>query len=350
MKQIYSIILILIYSVTVNGQKLQYKTVDKNFTWWTATAHQIDSFYYNLNPIQASNFQIHVRISLTRQIIDLFGNRENYNGTVTNIITEQGYNEHKPDKKVFEKRELDRDKVRFVINSLNSAGQFDLPTDSLIPNWNMNFLHCGSIYFDSKIDGQFRTQKYFCPWSQKDSVQYKSLVVKNYHLIKEAFALDSIYKEFEGKLPKGKTYSADGYRVMYIMTDKESENWKKSEPRRKYLESMKDTVDRLITAELKNQKIELADIDCFEDYDLVFGTNGKLEKVTVSEYDKPKLKKSLSRSDYRTDKKEVQKCKTKIMHLLGKIDLSFLNLKYELDRTLSFDNKSDFDLGDRTIY
>jgi len=60
------------------GQKpmdnLQFKRIDTNYTWRKATPEQIDSFYYNLMPIYRSHFQIHIRISLSGQIIDLFTN------------------------------------------------------------------------------------------------------------------------------------------------------------------------------------------------------------------------------------------------------------------------------------
>ncbi len=359
MKQTLAFILALTFSVAVYGQRLQYKKIDNNYSWRTATKSQIDSFYYELNPIQTSEKQIHLRISLTGQLVDIFSiDGKNYEGVLTNIITGysfrkvkgQEYEESFASQEVFQKISLDRAKVKYVFDSLIASRQLDIPTDSLILNWNTNFLHCGSIHFQYKIDGQFKTQEYFCPWSQSDTVTYKSIIVSNYNLIKTTFNLDSLYKQFENELPKGKSYSRDGYRMMYKMTNKESENWAKGKPRRDYLKSIKDTVDNYLELRLNNQKIELDNIECFENYQLVFGTNGKLKKVEVVEYDKPKLRNSLGLRDFLEDKREIRRCKKKIKEIFSEIDLSFLKLEYEIYRTFSFDHNKKFELIDNTVY
>ena len=134
------------------------------------------------------------------------------------------------------------------------------------------------------------------------------------------------------------------------MTDKQSENWEKTQPKRDFMKSVKDTLDSYINTELKKQRVELEEIDCFQDYGLTFGTNGKLKKVAISKQDKPKLKNSLGLGDYLADKKEIRKCKSKIRQIFSEIDLSFLNLEYEIHRTFSFDYNREFQLRDDTIY
>ena len=124
--------------------------------------------------------------------------------------------------------------------------------------------------------------------------------------------------------------------MMFIMTDQQSENWKKSQPQRDLMKSVKDTVDSYINSELKKQDIKLNGIDCFEDYRLTFGKNGKLKSVKLSHHDKPTLKKSLGLGGYLADKKEIRKCKRKIKQIFREIDLSFLNLETEIYRTFSF--------------
>lgn len=359
MKQIFAFILTLAFSITVYGQELQYKEIDKDYSWRTATKSQIDSFYYDLNPVETSKMQIHLRISSIGQVVDLFSNDGiNYGGVLTNIITEfdsekvkgQDYESSIARQEVFQKINLDNTKVKYVIDSLIASKLIKTPTDSLIPNWNTHFLHCGSIHFQYKIDRQFKTQKYFCPWSQNATVSYKSVIVGNYNLIKTTFNLDSLYKKFENEIPKGKSYSRDGYRMMYKMTDRQSANWSKGKPRRDYLKSIKDTVDNYIETRLSNQEIELVEIDCFEDYRLFFGKNGRLKKIEVSKYDKPKLRNSLGLGDFLNDKKEIRKCKRKIKEMFIEIDLSFLWLKHEVCRTFSFDHKGQFQLIDDMIY
>ena len=171
-----------------------------------------------------------------------------------------------------------------------------------------------------------------------------------YETLKTIFQLDTLYQTFENKLPKGETYSKDAYRMMYKWTDQQSENWAKFKPQRDFMKSIKDTVDGYINSELKKQKIELKEIDCFQDYRLTFGTNGKLKKVNISHHDKPKLKNSLGLGDYLADKKEIRKCKSKIRQVFKNMDLNFLNLKSEIYRTFSFDHNNEFQLRDDTIY
>lgn len=359
MKLTFAFILTFVFSIAVYGQELQSKKIDKDYSWRTATKSQIDSFYYDLNPVQYSKMQTHIRISLTGQVVDLFStNGVNYGGVLTNIITKyssekvkgEEYEKSIAKQEVFQKIKLDNVKVKYVIDSLISSKQLDIPTDSLILNWNRNYLHCGSIYFQYNINRRFTTQQYFCPWSQNDTVTFKAVIVDNYNLIKTTFTLDSLYKQFENKLPNGESYSRDGYRMMYKMTDKQSENWVKNKPRRDYLRSIKDTVDNYINTNLSKQKVKLVEIDCFEDYRLVFGIKGKLRKIVISKFDKPKLRNSLGLGDYLSDKKEIRKCKRIIKEIFRNIDLSFLNLEHEFYRTFSFDYKGQIQIIDDTTY
>ncbi len=101
-------------------------------------------------------------------------------------------------------------------------------------------------------------------------------------------------------------------------------------------------------SEIAKQKIQFSEIDCFEDYQLIFNVNGKLEKVKVSEYDKPKISNGLD--FYFEDKREIRKCKKMIKQIFKEIDLSSFNLKYKINRTLSFGYEKEIQLRDNTIY
>ena len=205
MKQFLTIIFIFSIAI-VSGQKqknnLQFKRFNKNYTWQIATKEQIDSFYYNLMPIYRSHFQIHIRISLSGQIIDLFTNdNKKYDGFLTNITTEyadkkdeQGYKQLVKKRIVFEKIPLCEEKVKLLMDTL-IAKQFEIPTDSLISGWNEGFItfDCTSFDFDYKVNGQIKTQSYHCPWSQRDTTAYKFIIIENYNLIKTVFNLDSAY-------------------------------------------------------------------------------------------------------------------------------------------------------------
>ena len=334
MKVTLSTIFFLLLTICVSGQVngLRTKHIDENYSWRNKTAEQIDSFYFDLQPIQTTKFKAHFRISLTGQTIDFFSSDNvKFQGILTNYITEyitvkskgSDYDQSKEHQYVIEQIDLEQTKVDKFVEGLIKTGQLEIPTDTLISSWQRNFLHCNSLAFQFNIDGKYTKQIFHCPWGQKDSIEFKSIILNNSENLKSTFQLDSIYDSFEGKLPKGKTYSRDGYRMVYKMTDQQSENWKKSQPQRDYMKSVKDTVDSYLNSELKKQKNQLNGIDCFEDYRLTFGKNGKLKSVTLSDYDKPTLKKSLGLGDYLADKKEIRKCKRKIKQIFSSIDLSF---------------------------
>ncbi|MBJ7428608.1 MAG: hypothetical protein JHD28_06600 [Bacteroidia bacterium] len=361
MKVTFTIIFFLLLTICVSGQEngLRTKLIDKNFSWNTATAEQLDSFYFDLQSIQTTKFKAHFRISLTGQTIDFFSSDNvKFHGKLTNYITEyitvkskeSDYDQSKAYQYIIEVIDFEQSKVDIIVEKLIKTGQPEIPTDSLIASWQRNFLHCNSIVFQFNFKGKYTKQTFHCPWGQKDSVEYKNIVLENYQSLKSTFQLDSLYDSFEDKLPKGKTYSRDGYRMIYKWTDKQSENFAKTKPQRDFMKSVKDTVDNYINSELKKQKIELIGINCFQDYRLTFGKNGKLKLVKLSHYNKPTLKKSLGLSDYLADKKEIRKCKRKIKQIFNNIDLSFLNLQTEIYRTLSFGLDNEIQLRDNTIY
>src|SRR5690606_9904358 len=315
MKVTFSTIFFLLLTICVSGQEngLRTKLIDKNYSWNTVTAEQLDSFYFDLQSIQTTKLKAHFRISLTGQTIDFYSSDNvKFQGKLTNYITEyitvkskdSDYDQSKEYQYVIEQIVLEQTKVDKFVEGLIKTGQLEIPTDTLISSWHRNFLHCNSLVFQFNIDGKYTKQIFHCPWGQKDSVEFKSIILDNYETLKSTFQLDSLYDSFESKLPNGKSYSRDGYRMMYKMTDQQSEHWRKSKPQRDFMKSVKDTIDTYLNSELQKQDIKLNGIDCFEDYRLTFGKNGKLKKATLSDYDKPTLKKSLGLGDYLADKKE----------------------------------------------
>ncbi|NOQ25668.1 MAG: hypothetical protein GQ564_09945 [Bacteroidales bacterium] len=351
-----SIFIFLIYSATGQVNNLQTKRINDEYSWRTLSNAQLDSFYFNLQPIQQSNYKVHLRISLTGQIVDLYSSNINvFQGSLTNYISEYksvkdksiGYEQSKQYQYIFEKLILNPAVVEQMVQRIIKTGQPEIPTDTLITAWNHLFLHCNTLNFEFNQNGKYCQQSFHCPWGQEDTVQFRNIILENYNSLKAEFQLDSLYKEFETKLTKGKTYSKDGHIMMYLFTEKQSENWKKNQPVRDYLKSVKDTIDNNLETELSKKEIQLDDIDCFDDYLLIFGKNGKLKKVNVLYY-KPKLKDGLIY--YIEDKREIRKCKKKIRNIFENIDLSYLDLKYEIQRVFSFNNKNEYQLRDETNY
>ncbi len=363
MNRILLLFLISFLTVSVSGQEndneLHFKLLDTNYTWRKTSKTVIDSFYHELDAVKNSTNKIHIRFYLKGQIVDLFRvDSINYGGVLTNKIAEYVYEKNKdseyehsiPYQVVFEKIHLDKRIVKEVLEELVSSGQIELPTDSLIRNWHKLFFHCDNIYLESKVNDKFNAQNYICPWRQNDSIVAKGIVIKNYDLIKNSFSLDSLYIEFQSKLPSGKTYSSDGYMMLYRMTDLQMDAREKTKPKRMYMKSVKDTVDNFINAKLDTNQAELNSISCNESYQLVIAKNGKIKKVSISDYDKPKFKNSFGLIDFFADKKEIRKCKLKVKEIFNSIHLGFLNLEYELYRTVMFTSNDKVILIDDTIY
>ena len=225
---------------------------------------------------------------------------------------------------------------------------YSIPTDTLVDGWNFGWLDCGSISFSFKTENNFQFSEYACHWNQNDTINYVIAVKRMYDNFDQILDLQNKYSDFESKLEKGKIYSKNGFRMMYIMTKKQSLAFQKSKPKREYLTSIKDTIDNYLKSEISKQNIKFNNIDCFEDYHLTFNKNGKLGKVKVSDYDEPKLSDGLD--FYITDRREIRKCKKLIKLIFKEIDLSSFNLTYKVNRTLHFGIDDKVQLRDNTRY
>lgn len=350
------LIINLLMSIGLYGQTTDLETVKLNpaFSWSTRLAKQ-DSFYFKLPVVQHSEYLSHFRISLTGQTIDFFSkDNERFEGLLTNTIIE--YKPVKMDwgeseeaiRYIFQKVRLDTMLSTRVAKQILQSGLDQIPTDSLIPSWNKWFLHCGDIELQFRLNKNYTEQSFSCPWSQSDTTDFAKIIVANYELLQKELDLESYYKRFTFKLGSGKTYSKDGYMMMYTLTNKESKAWRKSKPQRDYLKSIKDTLDNYIEMKLEQQDVQLPAIDCFEDYYLQFSKFGKLTKIKLSEGEKPSISDGLG--FYFEDKREIRKCKRLIRQMFRQIDLSHFNLKYTFTRTLSFDLEGEVQLRDNTMY
>jgi hypothetical protein len=346
MKSILLILSFLTFS-SVYGQT--------GLTSYSADLPLQDSLEVSLVDIEKSEYAFYFRLLLSGQTVEIFSqDNKNYQGIISNSIKE--YNQIKVDDeyrtqatKLFtEKVSIDSSVASSIAQQIIESGQPSIPTDTLIKSWTRWYLHCGSLNFEIQNNGKYIRQSFHCPWSQPDSVEFKDVILSNYDLLKRELRLDSIYQFFWSQLPKGKTYSRSGYGMTYIMTDEQKAAWNKDKPRRDYLKSLKDTIDSFLRAELEKQQIKLDDIGCFEDYRLTFNEDGKLWKLKVSDYNKPKLFDGLGW--YFEDKREIRKCKKLIKKVFREIDLCSFDLKYKVYRTLSFGLEGEIQLRDDTIY
>ncbi len=311
---------------------------------------------FNIFPIEESDDLINIRILFPRQIIELRKNKNNqYFGFIINKTTQYNYskrnrNELKNTVEFFQKTSIETDKTKVVIDKLMQSNQINLPTDSLIENWKRNYLHCNEINFQFKTLNNTQKQVYNCPLYQDEGKPTIKIIAENIRFVESQLKLDSIYKNFESALPLGKNYSYDGYRMMYKLTKKQNELREKYKPYREFLKAKKDTIDTYLKNFILNKNLKSEKVNCFETYYLEFTKKGNLQKVSVANSAKPKWKDALGLKDFLKDKREIKKCENIIEKMFLKSDLSWLNLKFNLSRSISFDLNGNWQLSDNTIY
>lgn len=362
MPRIILVVLLFCSAVRVSGQMpdepLQFRAYDEKYAWRKASQNQIDSFYYDLQPVERSTYPLHIRFSSSTQIVDLYKtDNQGYAGVVTNTITEYRYEKNEDDeythsvpaREVFENVFLDSTLVKTVIEELLATGQPGLPTDTLIPGWITGVLHCNGFSMEYNINGFYNAQRYICPWGQNDTIPYKKIITSNIDFIYKTLRLDTLYDEFKMKLPRGKTYSWNGYTMIYISTEKQFKYWAKSKPRRDYTNSVKDSVDNYLNKQLALRRPDSVSCDCYCVFWLTFGKNGKLKRYSIKS-DEPIRFSDYGFADYFSKKRANRKCKSEISRVFRSADLGFINGGYEIYRTIQFRSGDRIEVRDETIY
>ncbi len=341
-------VLFLHVSVHLSGQTMQV---------WHNANFAIDTFSDGLPAIEKSVYNVEFRLLLGNQIVEFHSDdRSNFDGSVTNSIKQIGYVKTKegsnPQASKIHIQTIAIDSITStrLARKILQSGQAEIPTDSLIPSWVNRYLHCGSIAYQFKLDDNYSKKSFHCPWNQPDSTEYKDIIIANYNLLVDSLKLTELYDKFMQQLPKGKTYSRNGYSMMYLYTEKQKEALNKDQPRRDYLKLVRDTIDDYLRSEIEKKKEAMSQIGCFQSYRLVFSSNGRLKSVKVSSYDKPALKKSIGFGDYVDDIREVSKCKSAIRKILKYANLNTLNKGYKVYRSLSVNYTGEIQLIDNMIY
>ncbi|TAE77899.1 MAG: hypothetical protein EAY81_12180 [Bacteroidetes bacterium] len=312
-----------------------------------------DSLEIRFLDIQKSGYVFYFRLLLSGQTLDIFSkDKVVFYGEIVNSIKEYSYikrGKHdllKANQLYTEKLQIGTALSTKIAHHIIKSEQQSIPTDTLISSWTRWYLHCGSLVFEIKDEGKYVKQSFHCPWSQPDSVKFKSVILSNYDLLHQELKLDSVYEGFMSKLPKGKTYSKDGYRMAYIMTEKQRKAWEQDKPQRDYMKSVEDTISRYLKANLEKQKLN--NISCFEVYHLTFNKDGKLCKLKVADYHRRKLFDDIG--FYFEDKKAIRKCKKLIKRMFKEINLSSFKLRYKVVQTLRFERDGKVQLRGDTMY
>lgn len=342
LKKLLYIIVLLTLTLEVRGQELHFKLIDTSVNWQSAAYYK---YYFDLQELDSVNHPVCFRIFTSGQIIEVYRNESDiYKGYLIQHIKQYEIKKvGKPKKEerfehqiVYSRTPLRADIVELIINKLINSGQHEIPNCSLIPNWNKGSFHCPSIKFDIAINEQYLSNYYVCPWGQNDSLKYKQIILENYNYIEKTLNRDSHFTIFLKSLPKGKVYSDDGYGFIYVMTDKQNAIFIKNRPIRDYLSSIEDTVNQYLKSELNKQIDNMKRLSCYSEYYLTFGKNGKLKKVETAKSSKPSLRNSIILSNYFYNRRKYRNCLKEIKKLFENIDLSFLDLKYEVHRKIRF--------------
>lgn len=344
-KSLLILFCLLINIKAISQSQLQKKNLNDEYSWNKSTQEERNEYYFGVKPINLSIEKYHFRYVKYGQIVELRSeNGIEFSGQLINEITEskpiktEYGSDSKPTNYVFEFVELDKINSSKIGQLILNEKIYQIPTDTLIDNWNFNWLHCGSINFYYKTENNISSKTYTCPWNQNDTIK-KAKSIKNIdNKLNEVFKLKEKYSEFTSKLEKGKSYSKDGYIQMYLMTEKESQGWKNGKPIRDYKKSIKDTIDNYLEFKLNKLIPNSTELNCYDDYSLTFSKKGKLKKMKVDMGFWEKL------SD-----KEYKKCKRILKKVFKEIKIEFVDPKYEFYRELSFGKKGIY-IYDPTVY
>ncbi len=332
-------------SVSFSQDNLIRKDLNEDIGSTYLTEFNQAEYYFDLLPLENSKYDFHFRYIKSGQIIDLHSeNYKDFSGQIINFIqetkevkTEYGYNAE-PINYVF-------NKVKIADTSATKLGQYilkektnEIPTDSLIPKWNFNWLDCGAIKFKYKVADKISNQTYTCAQNQNDSIAYVVDIKNLKDVLSNNLELKSSFDNFTNELPKGASYKIDGWITMFKLSEKQLEWREKNKPMRDYLKTVKDTIDNYLESELNRLIPKSADLDCFDEYRLTFNKNGRLKsmKVDMGFWE-------------RMFDKDYQKCRRILKKAFKEIKIDFIDPKYMFYRDLSFGGKEIY-ITDPTLY
>ena len=325
--------------------KFQRINLNDKLSWNNSTRDARNEYYFGLKSVSTSKNQYHFRYQNSNQIIDLYSdNGVNFKGKIINTAQENreiktNYGtDSKAFNYIYETEEIQKSAATKAGKFILSTESYSIPTDSLIKNWNFNWLDCSGIDIDYKVKSKLFTKSYSCPWNQKDSTNYVIELKTLMDTLNEFLNVKNSYSQFKNRLPKGKSYTVNGWINMYVMTDKEHEAWKKSEPIRNFQKSIKDTIDNYLEMELNRLIPNSTELKCYDEYRLTFSKNGRLKKMDVD----------LGFWEKFTDK-DYKACKRILKRAFRKIRIDFIDPKYTFQRDLVFGQKEIY-IADPTIY
>jgi hypothetical protein len=332
----YILTFLLLTSISSFSQKeFERKKLDDKYSWDNSTRDERNEFYFGLNPVASSKFEYHLRYEISDQIVDLYSeNGIEFKGQLVNFVQENKRVKICNEKSLreynylFEKKAINNSVASKVGLLILNQKMYLKPKDSLIQNWNFLKIDYGTIDLDCKIKSDFYKKSYSGLQNQEDSIGYVIELRQLKDSIGEILRLKESYENFENRWPKGKCYTIDRWISICVATKKQRKRWVKNKPIRDYQESIKDTIDNYLECELNRIIQNSNELDCFDDYRLIFSKNGILKRMEVS----MGFWERLFDKDYR-------KCRRVLGNAFREIKIDFVDPKYEFYRRLIFEQK-----------
>ncbi len=201
-------------------ETLESVLYSEEFNQCNTTAEIFDSVYFNLPKISTSPYKSHIRLNDKGRIYDLYCDENQvYSGVFVAFTYEYRYRKiENSDREqsyihqiFFKKYQLDSLLVKRAFEYVDSIKLLDVPTDTLILNWQKGFLHCDGLLFESSMNNIITRSIFSCPWGQNDSLPEKHIVLSTLSKFSILFDSKEKYKALESQLPMNATYSNDGY-------------------------------------------------------------------------------------------------------------------------------------------
>ena len=268
LNQIVLRIYVCIISIHAFGQenKILTKRLNSNYSWRNSTKTQRDSFYFSLIDVSKTNYTTHYRISSNKQIVDIFSNDNiNFQGRLLNYIIEKkeiDLGEYESIKYYFQYITLDSLIAKSIANKFATTNLDKIPTGKLIKGWNHDYLHCYNLKFEFCQNQIYASNEYYCLHAQNDTISFKLIIEQNIDSLRNQLKLEQLYDSFKLDLPKGKSYSFDDYRILYIPTKKEVRESQRDKPNREYMSQVNDTLNKFLSDTLTKIFLTKGGFEC----------------------------------------------------------------------------------------
>jgi hypothetical protein len=326
-------IFVFLFPLHLLGQenKILSKKVNSNFTWKNSSKSQRDSFYFSLIDLRKTNCSTHYRISSNKQKVDIFSiDNVNFQGFVLNYIVEKketDLGEYQSTKYYFQLIPLDTLISKRIAHKIAVSNLCQIPNDKLIKGWNLDYLHCNNLEFEFWQNHKYISTEYNCLYAQNDTISYKLIIEENINFIENEIKLKQLYDSFKLDLPKGKRYSSDDYRILYIPTNKQNRKYARDKPNRDYMDQVNDTLNKYLGDTLTKIFLTKGEFGCsYVYFQLNFSKNNKIKNVETQFIKKSK------------ETEEEKKCRNEILLALRKIQFDFIKPKSDYWKEFYYSN------------